>query len=88
MKSRKALFVSLDKFFQTDKFTKKGDFIVGNETYGKKSFIYVPADNGQMRRSLEAFLVAEGFEINPGYAPGHSTAEVRVSYFKGNRWNV
>lgn len=88
MNSRKALFVSLDKFFQTDKFTKKGDFIVGNETYGKKSFIYVPTDNRAMRRSLEAFLVLEGFEINPSYAPGHSTAEVRVSYFKGNRWNI
>lgn len=87
MKSRKALFVSLDKFFQTDKFTKKGDFITGNETYGKQSFIYVSAGTVEVRRNLEKFLINEGFGINPQYAPGHSTAEVRVSYFRGDGWN-
>jgi hypothetical protein len=88
MKSKKHLFVVLDKFFNTDKYTKNKLNSVGNETYGKKSMIYVDASDSKIRVKLEAFLQADGFVVNTGYYPGSGTVEVQVSYFRGDNWNA
>ena len=87
MKSKKHLFVALDKFFDTDKYTKNGLTIVSNETYGRKSCIYVTTDSVVQRNKLERFLTTDGFKINFDYWPGARTSEVQVSYFKGEGWN-
>jgi hypothetical protein len=87
MKSKKHLFVALDTFFKTDKYTKNGLKAVGNETYGRESMIYVGAGTSDSRRSLERFLIAEGFKVNTGYFPGSARVEVQVSYFRGYGWD-
>ena len=81
LQSKTKLFAALDRFFGTTEFTEKKLDAVGNETYGRKSFIYV-GGRGQ-RPALEAFLRSEGFGLNSNYAPGTQTVEVQVSYFKG-----
>jgi hypothetical protein len=86
MKSKKLLFVALDKFFKTDKYTKNKLKAVRNETYGKKSCIYIDTETPVVRKQLERFLVQEGFKVCFDYWPGSSTAEVQVSYFRGERW--
>jgi hypothetical protein len=87
MKSKKDLFVALDTFFKTDKYTKNGLKAVGNETYGRKSMIYVGAGTFDARRSLEKFLIAEGFKVHTDYFPGSDQVEVQVSYFRGYGWD-
>ena len=87
MKSKKHLFVALDKFFNTDKYTKGQLNTVGNETYGRKSCIYVSADDASTRVKLDRFLIAEGFKVNSNYARGSASTEVQVSYFKGVNWD-
>jgi len=88
MKSKKQLFVVLDKFFNTDKYTKNGLKAVHNETYGKRSMIYVDTTGPETRSRLETFLKAEGFVVNKDYHPGSGTTEVQVSYFRGHQWDV
>ena len=88
MKSKKHLFVALDKFFNTDKYTKGGLKAVYNETYGKRSMIYVDTAGSDVRVQLESFLKTEGFGVNKDYHIGSGTLEVRVSYFRGHQWNV
>ena len=86
IKSKKQLFPLLDKFFSTDKYSKNGLNVVGNETYGKQSFIYVDTDSPEERRNLESFLTNNGFTVSTEYWPGGKCAEVRVSYFRGTNW--
>ena len=86
MKSKKLLFVALDRFFKTDRYTKEKLRAVGNETYGRDSRIYVHAETPVQRRELERFLTGEGFQVHRDYWPGSSTAEVSVSYFRGTNW--
>jgi hypothetical protein len=88
MKSKKLLFVALDKFFNTDKYTKEKLKAVRNETYGKKSCIYIDAGTPMLRRKLEGFLKKDGFKVCTDYWPGSATAEVQVSYFRGDQWDV
>lgn len=88
MKSKKHLFVTLDKFFGTDKFTKRGLDVVGNETYGRKSCIYVTSESPKQRIELDRYLTSEGFKVRFTYWPGGRTSEIQVSYFKGNGWDA
>jgi hypothetical protein len=90
MKSKKALFEVLDGYFGTDRFTRdklnaKG---ISNETYGRKSCIYVNCGFTDVRRELENFLSVRGFQVNRDYDQGGEWTEVIVSYFKGERWYV
>jgi len=87
MKSKTKLFEALDTYFGTNLFTRLKLEMVGNETYGKKSFIYVHTDGPSNRRGLEKFLEDRLFKVNHGYAPGSGVVEVQVSYFRGNRWD-
>jgi hypothetical protein len=88
MKSKKQLFAALDRFFGTDNYTKLGlDAAgVGNETYGQESMIYVEAPTVEQRKALERELGSQGFCVNSEYWPGSATAEVQVSYFRGDGW--
>jgi hypothetical protein len=88
MKSKKLLFVALDKFFNTDKYTKEKLKAVGNETYGRQSCIYINAGTPMLRRKLEGFLKKDGFKVCTDYWPGSAMVEVQVSYFRGDQWDV
>jgi hypothetical protein len=90
MKSKKKLFEALTMFFQNGEYIEKGLKAAGisNETYGRKSCIYVDTANPIVRRNLTGYLGMKGFKVNYDYWPGSSTLEVEVSYFKGNQWNV
>jgi len=85
--SKKKLFSALDTFFGTDTYSKEGLNAegIGDETYGKDSFIYV--DSRGKRGELEQFLRGLGFGVNTNYSKGSDYTEVAVSYFKGHHWN-
>ncbi len=90
MKSKKQLFNVLSLFFNDEQYKEKGLDADGisNETYGRKSCIYVDAKTPETRRKLESDLIVLGFIVNKDYWPGSASAEVYVSYFKGHNWNV
>ncbi len=90
MKSKKKLFEALAHYFNNTEYTEKGLQAEGisNETYGRKSCIYIKTPSPEDRRNLEGFLGIRGFNINSKYWPGSSTLEVHVSYFKGHQWNT
>lgn len=85
IKSKKKLFQALDQFYQVDMFSEIGldCECIADETYGRKSFIYITCETAQRRAALQKFLAEQGFAVNFGYKSG-LTAEVRVSYFKGH----
>ena len=89
MKSKKKLFEALDEIYSTDTFSKKGlnHRMISDETYGKKSFIYITHKSPAVRREVERQLRERGFNVSDDYAPNSSTSEVRVSYFKGFHWD-
>ena len=88
MKSKKLLFIALDKFFSTTEFGELNlkHKKISNETYGRNSCIYVHTDSPVKRRELERFLKNNGFKVDPDYWPSSGTAEVSVSYFRGDNW--
>ena len=83
MKSKKALFAALDRFFGTPGEHHLGT--VANETFGRQSMLF-PDGRGR-RRELEDFLEREGFRVFRTYHPAGSRLEVQVSYFKGWHWD-
>ena len=89
MKSKKALFEALDLYFATNRFSteKLNAKGVSNETYGKKSCIYVNCGESEVRKQVELYLTARGFKVNRNYDLDGAWAEVTVSYFKGNNWD-
>lgn len=89
MKSKKALFEVLDEYFATNRFTteKLNAKGVSNETYGRKSCVYVNCGDPVVRRQLDIFLSVRGFKVNRNYGLGGSRIEVQVSYFKGTAWD-
>ena len=90
MKSKKALFQVLDEYFNTDRFVVMGLKARGisNETYGRKSCIYINCGFTDTRRNLENFLTVRGFKVNRDYNTERATVEVIVSYFRGDQWYV
>ena len=90
MKSKKKLFNDLSLYFGTNEFAEKGLKAKGisNETYGRKSCIYINCGEAAVRNQVESFLSLRGYKVNRNYNPGGSRTEVQVSYFKGNQWNV
>jgi len=89
MKSKKKLFAALDTHFKTTLWSAKGlkHSNVSDETYGRRSMVYISLKTPEERQTTERFLVREGFNVQSGYYPGSSTAEIQVSYFKGFHWN-
>ncbi len=90
MKSKKRLFEALTMYFQNGEYIEKGLKATGihDETYGRKSCIYIDTKNTEERKNLTGYLDMKGFKVNHNYWPGSATLEVQVSYFKGNQWNV
>lgn len=88
MKSKKALF----EFFKTKYGKDLSLSHVGNETYGKRSFIYIydtVKTLGVTRGQAIDDLVEAGFS-RPGRwgTDGmENGVEIRVSYFKGWHWD-
>jgi AMMECR1 domain-containing protein len=89
MKSKKKLFEALTMFFQNGEYIDKGLAAAGirNETYGRKSCIYIDTKDQSERKNLEGCLGMKGFKVNREYWPGSAVLEVQVSYFKGENWN-
>ena len=91
MKSKKALFEFLSE--QEAWRGIKQDFNltnVSNETYGKRSMIYLFNVNTRFnidRSTMERELKAEGFKVNSQYWPGTQHIEIEDSYFKGHHWD-
>lgn len=59
---------------------------IDDETYGKKSFIYIAFRSCEERQVMEEALRCWGWNPDRRYSPGSGRAEVQVSYFKGQRW--
>ena len=90
MKSKKSLFKSLAILLDSPAITVAGlkHHKISNETYGKKSCVYVHLDNLNQRLRVERELIKVGFKVNREYWPESKTTEVEVSYFKGDNWDV
>ena len=58
---------------------------MGNETYGRKSMVYIQWATMAERKEMERALTNEGFKVNH-YSPAATCTEVQVSYFKGYHW--
>jgi len=58
-----------------------------DETFGKRSFVFVDCPDRPTRLRLESFLARKGFDVNRRYSPKSACAEVRVGYFKGWHWD-
>jgi hypothetical protein len=79
-KSKKKLF----EFLDAEGAPVKGK---GDETYGKKSMIYISWPDPKARKEWERRLEDAGFKVHKDYWPGSSTSEIQVSYFKGWHWD-
>lgn len=96
MLSKKKLFKDLDRFkqclFKGVGSLKRGDQLafhgIADETYGRKSMIYVTVENNEARKHLEMQLESAGHRVHGNYHPGSGILEVQVKYFKGWHWNV
>jgi hypothetical protein len=86
MKSKKKLFEVLKEidpvFFRGVDLNHK---IIGNETYGRKSMIYVQCLNVHHKAELSRELSKRGFKVCRYDVP--IVVEVQVSYFKGWHWD-
>jgi len=89
LKSKNKLFSLLDEFYNNKEYTrdKLKHPNISDETYGKKSMIYIHVRSMDEREKLETELQDEGFPINKQYNKGQPTIEVQVSYFKGYHWD-
>jgi hypothetical protein len=85
MKSRKKLLETLIRLNYVTPDTKVTQ--LRNETYGRKSMIYLDAPTPSDRQGWERALEREGFKVHRSYWPGSATLEVQVSYFKGWHWD-
>jgi len=61
---------------------------ISDETYGRKSFIYINCRDMDHRCEIEEFLLDRGYKVSRPYWPSAPRIEVQVSYFKGFHWNV
>ena len=88
MKSKSKLFKDLEEI---DPVYFKGVDLkhlkIGDETYGKESYIYIYVQDIESRMSLERMLEKRGHKINRHYGGTSPKLEVRVSYFKGSNWD-
>lgn len=62
-------------------------YSIGDETFGRKSMLFIRCPDIETRYRLERFLHNAGVKIHEDYWPGSSIAEVQVSYFKGWHWD-
>ena len=60
---------------------------IDNETYGRKSMIYITWDSPAERKEMEGKLEDAGFKVSRNFWKGSPVSEVQVSYFKGWHWD-
>jgi hypothetical protein len=60
---------------------------VSDETYGKKSMLYLRTKDMAHRKAIEDFFEKKNIKAFPRYSPGSPVVEVQVSYFKGWHWD-
>jgi putative aminopeptidase FrvX len=85
LKSRKALHEALKTIPGAT--VPKTPKHFSNETYGKRSMIYVRFTDTVTRRAGQIALEDLGFKVGRSYAPDGPVTEVQVSYFKGWHWD-
>ena len=90
MKSKKALFEFLDQYYRHVENEYARDGLkhpnIGNETYGKKSMIYLYCGD-EMRGNLLSSLQVNDFDVSRSYGKDFGALEVQVNYFKGYHWD-
>ena len=60
---------------------------LSDETYGKKSFLYFVFRSVDATQRAIDVLRKAGASVNTGWSPENPRAfEIKVSYFKGQRW--
>ena len=64
---------------------------LSNEVYGRKAFIYLSFDSMETRKAVEDEVEEGGFHVSRGYCNSarhgrYPRTEIRVAWFKGNRW--
>ena len=89
LKSKKKLFAKLDEVLRTNEFSEQGldHPRVSNETFGRKSMVYINCGTVAARNEIEAILYTDDFKVQLEYAPQGSRVAVQVSYFKGWHWD-
>jgi hypothetical protein len=86
MKSKKKLFEFLADWTDDRSFATLGlkHDRVGDETYGRKSVIYLRSADQRSRDELEAAMRLAGFKVSRTYwRDSLRMSAVQVSYFKG-----
>jgi|WetSurSiteA1Bulk_404760.scaffolds.fasta_scaffold48747_2 hypothetical protein len=88
MKSKTALFAALAEITGDATFVTEGlrHHRVSDETFGRKSFIYLFAKK-DTRKQLYRELVNRGFKATLTDHRDDSPIDVQVSYFKGWHWD-
>lgn len=83
--SKKKLFQTLDDIYEVDAFTEAqlSHHMIGNETFGRKSCIYVNTNSPEEKMVVQRELIINDFAVNEKYGRGTNRIEVQVSYFKG-----
>ena len=88
MKSKKQLFKDLESF---DSEYFKGVSLkhknINDETYGKKSMIYIYWKSPEHTEKGETYLKKLEYKVGTYSNTNPTISEVQVSYFKGKSWD-
>ena len=82
-----APFEVKDLTSQPRKIETRPGYGIGEETYGRRSCLYIETPSAEDRHRLEAFLESKGATVNRSYWPESRTVEAQVRWFKGQGWN-
>lgn len=90
LKSKKKLFQFLTEWYDDPTFADQGLKRAGvdNETFGRKSVIYLYLKRESDAIKLQDVLQRHGFVVDERYNQVNpKTVAVQVSYFKGHNWD-
>ncbi len=87
LKSKTKLFAELERIDSRFEGVSLGHKLIGNETYGRDSRVYVHCGTVERRKEIEFSLRLNGFKPNKYYDRKNPTTEVKVSYFRGHHWD-
>ena len=60
---------------------------ISNETYGKRSMVYLWVFSEELALAIKKYLQRHDYKPNSSWDNKNSTSfEIQVSYFKGERW--
>ena len=66
---------------------KSNDVEISNETYGKRSMVYLRFYNETLALTIKKYLEKNGFKPDSSWETKNTQSyEIPVSYFKGERW--